>query len=316
MNFQRLDQEVTSTMKHHLSAIQTDILQSDKKNSMQTVLLAPGMELSYYTIYTENLSLHHQPHSHIMEINYCHAGRIGWKMTNGSSVYLGPGDYCIHTMESCADSELSLPNKYYDGITLYIDLNLLTSQPPDLLKDTGITGKLLLNKYCSNENLSSFAGNEVTNAIFGGFFDQPEAYAFSYQRLKALELLLYLAKTEPFAEKHLDEYQAEQVALIRQIHEQLISNLDKRITIEELSKQYLINTTTLKNIFKTVYGTSIAAHVKEHRMEHAANMLLETNASIAVIANSVGYDSQSKFTSAFKDAYHMTPREYRKLHQS
>lgn len=81
-----------------------------------------------------------------------------------------------------------------------------------------------------------------------------------------------------------------------------------------MSKEYLLNTTTLKNIFKAVYGTSIAAHVKEHRMQHAAKMLLETRESIADIANAVGYDSQSKFTSAFKDAYQVTPREYRKLH--
>lgn len=301
-------------MRHHLSEVQHTITRSDKKNSMQTVLLASGIELSYYTMYNENISLHHESLSHVMEINYCHAGRVGWKMKDGSSVYLGPGDYSIQTMEACADSELSLPNQYYEGLTLCIDLNLLTSAPPALLKNTGITGELFLNKYCRKDHFSSFAGNEETNAIFTGFYDQPEAFARSYQKIKTLELLLYLAKTEPANEKHLDEYQAEQVALIRQIHEQLLANLNKRITIEELSKQYLINTTTLKNIFKTVYGTSLAAHIKEHRMEYAAKMLLETNEPIAFIANAIGYDSQSKFTAAFKDAYQMTPREYRKVH--
>ncbi len=235
-------------------------------------------------------------------------------MKKGASVYLGPGDYTIHTMKVCADSELSLPNQYYDGLTLCIDLDLLTGQPPALLKNTGITGQLLLEKYCRNNTLSSFAGNEETNAIFGGFYDQPEALASSYQILKSLELLLYLTKTEPAAEKHLDEYQAEQVALIRRIHEQLLSDLGQRITIEELSRQYLINTTTLKNTFKAVYGTSIAAHIKEHRMEHAAKLLLETNTPVAEIASAVGYDSQSKFTSAFKAAYQVTPREYRQKH--
>lgn len=306
--------EVISNMKSNLSEVQTTILKSNRKNSMQTVTLAPGMELSYYTMYKENLSLHHQPLSRVMEINYCHAGRIGWKMKNGFSVYLGPGDYSIHTMEVCADSELSLPNKYYEGLTLCVDLDLLTKEPPVLLKDTGITGELFLKKYCLKDSFSSFAGNEETNAISEGFYGQPENMVSAYQNLKALELLLYLAKAEPASEKHLDEYQAEQVALIRQIHEQLLSNLDRRITIDELSKEYLINTTTLKNIFKAVYGTSIAAHVKEHRMEHAARMLLETNTSIADIASAVGYDSQSKFTSAFKDAYQVTPREYRKNH--
>ncbi|MBU5481457.1 helix-turn-helix domain-containing protein [Blautia sp. MSJ-19] len=289
-------------------------MKSNRKNSMQTVTLAPGMELSYYTVYEDNLSLHHRPLSHVMEINYCHAGRIGWKMKNGTSVYLGPGDYSIHTMEVCADSKLSLPNKYYEGFTLCVDLDLLTKEPPALLKDTGITGELLLKKYCLKDCFSSFVGNEETNAIFEGFYGQPENLLSAYQNLKALELFLYLAKAEPAAEKHLDEYQTEQVALIRQIHELLLSNLNRRITIEELSKEYLINTTTLKNVFKAVYGTSIAAHVKEHRMEHAARMLLETDTSIADIANAVGYDSQSKFTSAFKDAYQVTPREYRKNH--
>lgn len=301
-------------MNHHLSEIQPAIIRSNKKNSMQSKILAPGMELSYYTIYSETLSLHHQPLPHIMEINYCHAGRIGWKMSSGSSFYLGPGDYSIHTMDVCADSELSLPNQYYDGLTLCVDLDLLTSQPPELLKGTGITGELLFEKYCRKNSFSTFAGNEETNAIWSGFYDQPDALADSYQKLKALELLLYLAKTEPKNEKHLDEYQAEQIALIRQIHEQLLSDLGRRITIEELSKQYLINTTTLKNTFKAVYGTSIAAHIKEHRMEHAAMMLLETDAAVADIAGAVGYDSQSKFTAAFKDTFQVTPREYRKLH--
>lgn len=301
-------------MNHPLSEVQTTILKSNKKNSMQSLTLAPGMELSYYTMYSENLSLHHQPVSHVMEINYCRAGRIGWRMGNGASVYLGPGDYSIHTMNTCADSELSLPNQYYEGLTLFLDLPRLTSQPPELLKGTDIDGELLYQKYCSKARFSSFAGNEETSAIFDGFYNQPEHLASAYRKLKSLELLLYLGKAEPAAEKQLTEYQADQVNLIRQIHEQLLSNLSQRITIEELSRQYLINTTTLKNLFKAVYGTSIAAHIKEHRMEYAAKMLLETKEPVADIAGAVGYDSQSKFTAAFKEAYQMTPREYRKLH--
>lgn len=301
-------------MNYHLSEIEPIITKADKRNSMHSLQLAPGMELSYYTMYGEMLSLRHQPLSHVMEINYCHAGRIGWKMKSGASFYLGPGDYSIHTMDACTESELSLPNQYYEGLTLCVDLDLLTTQPPEMLKDTGITGEMLVQKYCPKDGFSSFAGNEETHSIFDGFYDQPEHLVLPYQKLKALELLLYLAKTEPSAAKHLDEYQAEQVALIRQIHEQLLANLDRRITIEELSKEYLINTTTLKNVFKAVYGTSLAAHVKEHRMEYAAKQLLETNESIAIIASAVGYDSQSKFTSAFKEAYQVTPREYRKSH--
>ncbi|HEO6946683.1 TPA: helix-turn-helix transcriptional regulator, partial [Streptococcus agalactiae] len=77
-------------------------------------------------------------------------------------------------------------------------------------------------------------------------------------------------------------------------------------------KKYLMNPTTLKRVFKEVYGMSIAAHMKQHRMEEAAKLLKKSGMSIAQIAKNVGYESQSRFTTAFKDYYGMLPTEYRK----
>ena len=51
-------------------------------------------------------------------------------------------------------------------------------------------------------------------------------------------------------------YQAEQIALIRRIHDQMMSDMSQRCTIEMLSQQYHINTSTLKSLFKTVYMAS------------------------------------------------------------
>lgn len=99
---------------------------------------------------------------------------------------------------------------------------------------------------------------------------------------------------------------------VHSIHKYMMEHLSERITIEELAKKYLMNTTTLKKVFKDVYGVSIAAHMKEHRMERAAKLLLETKDSIAMIAKAVGYESQSRFTTAFKETYGVLPTEYRK----
>ena len=106
--------------------------------------------------------------------------------------------------------------------------------------------------------------------------------------------------------------EAQQVQLIRQIHDYLLTHMEQRITIEELTHLYPINPTTLKEVFKDVYGTSIAAHLKEHRLERAAQLLRETELSIAEIARQVGYESQSKFTAAFKEQYGSLPTAYRK----
>ena len=109
------------------------------------------------------------------------------------------------------------------------------------------------------------------------------------------------------------DYQDSQEQIIRHVHDDLTDNLAERVTIEELSRKYLMNTTTLKRCFKQVYGETIAAHMKKHRMEQAASLLLKTQNDIAAIAQAVGYESQSKFAKAFADQFRLTPLEYRRL---
>ena len=108
-------------------------------------------------------------------------------------------------------------------------------------------------------------------------------------------------------------YPLEQIDTIRRVHDLLTEDLSSRITIEELSKRFLMNPSTMKELFRAVYGSSIAAHIKEHRMERAAELLKDTDQSMAEIANEGGYESQSKFTAQFRKAYGLPPTEYRRL---
>ncbi len=109
----------------------------------------------------------------------------------------------------------------------------------------------------------------------------------------------------------LSEYRSEREMLAERAHDYLLSHLSERLTIEELAREFRTNPTTLKNSFKTVYGNSLAAHIKEHRMEAAAELLCSSELSIQEIARSVGYDSQSRFSAAFKEHYELLPTEYR-----
>lgn len=105
---------------------------------------------------------------------------------------------------------------------------------------------------------------------------------------------------------------AEQLETIRRVHEALTADLSSRITIDELSRRFLMNPSTMKEVFKTVYGQSIAAHIREHRMGRAAELLCETDASMAEIAAAIGYESASKFSAEFRKAYGALPTEYRR----
>ncbi|MDE6749088.1 MAG: AraC family transcriptional regulator, partial [Lachnospiraceae bacterium] len=246
-------------MINELADIRSSYIKNHSMDHIEAIELYPGIELTYLTLTTDNFSVHHAALDHILEINYCHSGRIGWEMGNGNSVYLGQKDFSLHTMKTCADSVMSLPNGDYEGLTISIDLRELTANPPEALSGTGITGTFLYAKFCKSSPITSLAGNEQTESIFSAFCNQPEPLQLAWQKIKVLELLLYLGGLKVDSKNCLTEYQSEQIEIIRNIHKQLAEHMEQRFTIESLSKQYLINPTTLKTMFKSVYGTSIAA---------------------------------------------------------
>lgn len=99
---------------------------------------------------------------------------------------------------------------------------------------------------------------------------------------------------------------------IRQIHDLLTSNLHHRYTIDSLSKQFFIDSSTLKREFRQAYGLPIGTYLKELRIHKAMDLLSSSDESIASIAAQVGYETQSKFTAAFRAATGQSPTAYRK----
>ena len=299
-------------MNDELIQIKNNIENFQQETAGTVIPLYPGIDLCYLTFSTNSFSVHHKAMPHIIQINYCKTGQIVWEMKSQNRIYLNPGDFSLHTMKACTDSVLTFPKDIYEGLSIYIDLQEVSGNPPELLNGSTIFETILPKIFRENDAPVFLAGNEQTERIFSAFFNQPEELKLPYQKIKTMELLLYLGKTELISSQRLFEYKTEQIRVVREIHDQLTRHMEQRITIEELSKKYLINPTTLKTAFKSIYGTSIAAHIKEHRMEQAAKMLKETDESIAEIARAVGYDSQSKFTAAFKTYFKVLPKEYRK----
>ena len=134
---------------------------------------------------------------------------------------------------------------------------------------------------------------EETRRIFEPLYRVPPALRAPYCQLKAQELLLLLDRLDPAQTGVLEQYGAGQAELVQRIHDQLTAHPDRRVTIEELSRQYLINTSSLKAVFKAVYGQPIAAYMKEYRVRLGAGLLRSTDLSVAQVARRVGYESQA-----------------------
>ena len=100
--------------------------------------------------------------------------------------------------------------------------------------------------------------------------------------------------------------------LARTVHQYLLDHLAERITLEDIARQFHVNSTTVKQAFRQVYGDSVAAHILGHRMEAAERMLRAGDRSVAQIARAVGFQSQSRFADAFKKTYGVLPTQYRR----
>lgn len=285
---------------------------SDGKGLIENWSVFPGVSLMHGLYYADRYTFHHAPHHSAMQINHCRYGRIGWEMRDGSNIYLGPGDLSIHTMDICAEAVMNFPLGYYEGIAVALNFGILEQHLPDVLREAGIEGRQFHNKFCGHGRHTAVSANPRIAYVFSELYTLPAYLEIPYFKLKVQELLLFLSMLEPEKEKKVDQYRSQQIETIQSIHRQLTEHLDKRFTIEELSKQYLMNTTTLKALFKNVYGAPIATYMKEYRIRQAARLLRETECSIAEIAEQVGYENQSKFTSAFRSVLHLPPATYRK----
>ena len=274
--------------------------------------ILPGIELFYNDFHmSDGQNQNKLPHSDVLEINHCREGREGSVLQSGSCLYLGEGDLSIHTMDNCA-SEMSFPLKHYRGISVVLDLELVSENPPGILTESGIDIADFKNKFCADGSCFVMRAKDDIEHIFSELYSVPDRFQKPYFMLKVQELLLFLCMVNVKQEKQRELYTSPQVEIVRQIHKRLISNLHERLTIEELSKEYHINTATLKDTFKGVYGQPIGTYMKTYRMKQAAALLRQTQATIAEIANQVGYENQSKFATAFRDVFKIAPAEYRK----
>lgn len=179
-------------------------------------------------------------------------------------------------------------------------------------EDANKLGYKLAMEFTGGEHQFIVATHVDKKHIFSELYSVPDCLQKPYFQIKVQELLLFLYLVDVKKEKQREIYTSPQVEVVKEIHKMLISDLQKRPTIEELSKKYLINTATLKDTFKGIYGQPIGTYMKEYRIKQAAILLRQTQATIAEIANQVGYENQSKFATAFRDVLKIAPAEYRK----
>lgn len=90
---------------------------------------------------------------------------------------------------------------------------------------------------------------------------------------------------------------------------------DHALTLDEVAGFVGLNATYFRHLFKEETHVSFKEYLTHLRLTHARSLLTDTSMSINRIIEEVGYTNISQFYRIFRQHYHMTPAEYRRLQE-
>ncbi len=127
------------------------------------------------------------------------------------------------------------------------------------------------------------------------------------RRQSVLSKLTYAFYTDFFNDTKLND-----ATLTDKITDYLDKNFQNKITLEMISKNFNVSVSKLCHSFKADKNCTVFNYILNLRLSLAQNLLVSLPDSIKEVANQCGFDDVSYFCKAFKEAYGITPNEYRK----
>lgn len=245
-------------------------------------------------------------------LNYCTYGRCELVLNDNRSVFLTSGH--VSMTERFACGEYSYPGRSYEGIELFIDPEDAQNDP--ILYDYfGVDIQSLRRRYCSDgETFIAKAAlpEELLNRLRSHGRTE-HAERLIGMKTGVIDLLAHLQYRPAVPETaRLVYYTRSQVEMVRHIESVISAELSVPHSAKEFALSCGISESSVKNYFRGVYGQSISQYTRQVRMARAAELLASSALPVSEIAAHVGYESQSKFSTAFRKKFGVSPLEYRR----
>lgn len=272
----------------------------------------PGAELCYNDMHLAWCNQDQSPARNVIEINHCRVGRYECSFGENSCCYLAAGDFAV-SAGTRRKSASCFPLRHYHGITILLDLDALSPQMRQGLAWFGIDLEQIRREICTENRCLILREDPAIEQLFAGLYAAYPPQGAEELRLKVLELLRLLSHLR--AQSNVQQaayFNQHQVECAKRVAERITQDLTVHHTIEQLAREVELSPTALKSCFRGVYGSSIYAYLRGYRLQTAQKLLAETNTPVTEIARRVGYENPNKFSTAFREAYGLTPTAYRK----
>lgn len=237
------------------------------------------------------------PHLHKqIEIMYMLDGSLR-SMVDGNEAVLYPGDLSIcfpnliHSTESIGESK---------AILIIFDAEFVDAFANELLKSSP------QNPFVKKEQISDIISSSIKMILktYTNMEDIRIPMGYMHVMLASLfpDLLLIESK------------KADMQDACHLILEYIDRHFTEDISLDSLSKALGISKYYISHTFSNKIRTSFPSYLNRCRIDHAKNLLRNTNDSVTEISFNSGFNSTRTFYRAFREYYGISPKEYRKTH--
>ena len=211
----------------------------------------------------------------------------------------------------CGETEEFTHNINVDrkGICIYFDRDQIE---PSLGINFENFPQSLVNFYESSQNRSMFLPFNLpysASVVARDLLVAPARGPLRYRQIStaANYLLLQMLQALSEIDDVIDPYE-ERLERARRL---LMTDFQSKYTLDSLAKEVGLGKTTLASEFREKYGVTATALRREARLQEALRLIRQTNKSLSIVAEEVGFSSQNNFSTAFKERFRVTPREAR-----
>jgi len=135
----------------------------------------------------------------------------------------------------------------------------------------------------------------------------------AYVEARIVDILLLSLKKEPYnGTQSKLRLRESDIIIIEAVRVDLLQNLDRTYTLDQLATKGGISKSKLARGFKHITGAIVYGYQLRARLEKAKELLLTTDAPISSIGADTGYQAVDGFSKAFKKQYGLSPLDYRK----
>lgn len=234
-------------------------------------------------------------------------------LKGNASIYIGKNIYYTKS----GDCILFAPGSLYhaeisDGEGCqFAAINFTLSTPveeKDFQKLIGIKDIAIYPQLIS-DNLTTSIVNIFENCV-----NEKEGYYLQALLLlkRLVGTIFYRGHTVTTTDSATAKSRAREEHLVLMCHRHLINNPNTAVTVEDLCRLCNVSQSYLYKCFNNVLGQSTKQFITNTKLDIAAKELLQTDKSVAQIAQDNGYNNGYQFSNIFKKKYHISPSEYRK----